>query len=77
MKPAFNPSLTGKRFSGNKFRAIINRRQGFDLPFSGDETNSGEWPTLRVLFAKGGNHECGYSGVLPVLLTPETMQSAG
>ena len=30
MKLIFNRSLTGKCFSGNKFRAIINRYTGTD-----------------------------------------------
>jgi hypothetical protein len=41
MKLVFNRSLTGKRFSGNKFRAIINRRRGSEPLFLGGENELG------------------------------------
>jgi hypothetical protein len=40
MKLVFNRSLTGKCFSGNKFRAIINRRRDFELLFFGGERHA-------------------------------------
>jgi hypothetical protein len=41
MKLVFNRSLTGKCFSGNKFRAIFNRRRGFKPLFIGGENELG------------------------------------
>lgn len=41
MKLAFNCFLTGKCFSGNKFRAIVNRRRGFEFLFFGGENERG------------------------------------
>ena len=52
MKLVFNRSLTGKCFSGNKFRAIINRRRGFELLFFGGERHA------SVIFGGIGGWGC-------------------